>query len=262
MSHSPQPAVTTCPRCGYERPPGDPAPASECPRCGVLYARWRARPSAPQPHPVSAGREPEEPDTWGAFLRGALFDVEPGVATTTVIGHAVVLLAMAVWGVRFAMMTPESNAAGASLLHLVDLVFHEAGHVLFRPFGSFMTILGGSLMQLLVPLSLAVAFVLKYRNPFAAAACLWWLGQSSLDLAPYIADARSQKLMLLGGVTGRDMPGIHDWDNILNYLEIIKYDREIALAAHWGGVALMGLAVVWGARVVAVERSRREDAPV
>lgn len=36
-------------------------------------------------------------------------------------------------------------------LDRVDLVFHEAGHVIFGPFGEFIGILGGSLMQVLIP---------------------------------------------------------------------------------------------------------------
>jgi hypothetical protein len=56
----------------------------------------------------------------------------------------------------------------SSLMHNVDLVFHEAGHVVFRPFGRFMTILGGSLAQLLMPLIVMVAFVTTNRDNFGA----------------------------------------------------------------------------------------------
>ena len=41
------------------------------------------------------------------------------------------------------------------------LVFHEAGHVIFSVFGRFMAVAGGTLLQLLVPLALMVAFVYK-----------------------------------------------------------------------------------------------------
>ena len=36
-------------------------------------------------------------------------------------------------------------------IHLIDLVFHEAGHPIFGVFGRFMGVLGGSLNQVLVP---------------------------------------------------------------------------------------------------------------
>ena len=38
-----------------------------------------------------------------------------------------------------------------SFLDLVDLPIHETGHLLFRPFGEFMMIAGGSLFQVLFP---------------------------------------------------------------------------------------------------------------
>ncbi|MBI5428351.1 MAG: hypothetical protein HZA02_08770 [Nitrospinae bacterium] len=32
-------AGKVCPKCGHERRPGDYAPESECPRCGIVYAK-------------------------------------------------------------------------------------------------------------------------------------------------------------------------------------------------------------------------------
>ena len=71
------------------------------------------------------------------------------------------------------------------MLHLPNLVFHEAGHVIFSPFGRFMTVLGGSLFQCLVPIALAIAF-LRQDDRFGAAVCSWWAGQNLLDVAPYV----------------------------------------------------------------------------
>ena len=82
---------------------------------------------------------------------------------------------------------------------MANLVFHEAGHIILIPLGEFMSILGGSLFQVLIPLVFLVAFLLK-RDAFAATVMMWWTGQSLIDLAPYIADARAQRLVLLGGV--------------------------------------------------------------
>ena len=83
-------------------------------------------------------------------------------------------------------MDHRDGEIAGSFIHSVNLVFHEAGHVLFRPFGDFMTVLGGSLLQLLVPLVVAAALLLKNRDPFGASIGVWWLGQSFKDLAPYI----------------------------------------------------------------------------
>lgn len=43
-----------CPACDHELPPG----STECPRCGVVLARYRARPPAPPAEPPPAGLPP------------------------------------------------------------------------------------------------------------------------------------------------------------------------------------------------------------
>src|SRR5262245_13184817 len=127
-------------------------------------------------------------------------------------GRAVFLLVLIVITFGFAR-AGMGTTASESFLHLPNLVFHEAGHVLFSPFGRFMTVLGGSLLQFLVPVILAGAFLRK-ANPFGAVVCAWWAGESLVDLAPYIADARALQLILLGGRTGAEVEG-HDWEFIL-----------------------------------------------
>jgi hypothetical protein len=157
---------------------------------------------------------------------------------------AALLAGLAVWTWRFAR-TPMGPAVMESFLHLPDLVFHEAGHVIFLPLGQFMTVLGGSLMQVLVPVILAGAFV-RQHQPFSAAVCAWWAGQNLVDLAPYIADARALQLVLLGGQTGAEVEG-HDWEFILTRLGALHHDRTLGLAAHYGGLLLMVAAIAFAA---------------
>ncbi len=64
------------------------------------------------------------------------------------------LMRLTWWTWQFARATIIENAAGMSFLHLINLPFHEAGHILFIPLGRFMTVLGGSLFQVIVPASL------------------------------------------------------------------------------------------------------------
>src|SRR5262249_19485831 len=73
------------------------------------------------------------------------------------------LLAAVTW--RFARAGLDAGRLG-TFLHLPDLVFHEAGHIILSPFGRFVTVFGGSLFQVVVPLVCAVAF-LQQPNQFA-----------------------------------------------------------------------------------------------
>ena len=122
--------------------------------------------------------------------------------------------------------------------------------MIFMPFGSFMMTLGGSLGQLIMPAIAMVALILKNRDNFGGSLGLWWVGQSLMDLAPYINDARELKLMLLGGGIGQDRPGIHDWENILLDLRLIGHDHEIAAGADALGTILLLLALLWGGYVL------------
>ena len=154
---------------------------------------------------------------------------------------------LAIWTIQFAR-TPLSDDAMDSFLHLPDLVFHEAGHIIFSPFGRFITVLVGSLMQVLVPVVAAIAFV-RQEDPFSAAICGWWAGQNLIDLAPYIADARALQLILLGGHTGAEVEG-HDWEYILTQLRVTLLDHQIGMAAYGIGLAIMIASLVLAGRAV------------
>lgn len=142
---------------------------------------------------------------------------------------------------RFVTRPLDGAFVAGSFLHLINLPFHEAGHVLFSPFGQFMAALGGSLLQVLVPFACAASFS-RRSDWFGALVCVWWAGQSLIDLAPYIADARALQLVLLGGMTGAEVEG-HDWEAILAALGWLHRDRQLGMTAHVCGSALMLAAV-------------------
>jgi hypothetical protein len=163
----------------------------------------------------------------------------------TLYGRAAVFVAMVWWGWRFITTPLETNYTGESFLHLINLPFHEAGHVVFLPFGRFMTILGGTLGQILMPLICLGTFLIKTRDPFGAAVALWWTAESMMDIAPYINDARALDLMLIGGVTGKETDG-HDWNNILTMLNLLEWDHRLAHLTYNVGVLLMLGSFLWG----------------
>jgi hypothetical protein len=165
-------------------------------------------------------------------------------------GRVAIFLGFTLWGFHFIANASDVMVTGSSFLHNIDLVFHEAGHILFIPLGRFMSILGGSLMQILVPAIFAVHFLFWRRNPYATSIMTWWVGQNFIDLAPYIGDARGRKLMLLGGITGQDHAGMHDWFNILNSLDLLAWDMKLAAAARVIGSAVIILSLVWAGVVL------------
>ena len=171
-------------------------------------------------------------------------------------GRALIFLFAVIWGFSFIVRPLESNYTGGSFMHLINLPFHEAGHVIFSPFGEFITYLGGTLMQVLIPAICMVAF-LRQGDRFGASVALWWIGQSLIDAAPYINDARARELVLLGGVTGQDVPEGHDWYVLLGKLGLLNYDRLLAHLTQYGGSLLMLLSFAWGGYMLYVQFRNR-----
>jgi len=175
-----------------------------------------------------------------------LFAVEESGNPFYFAGRVLVFLLLLVWGWTFITTPLDTNYTGESFLHLINLPFHEAGHLLFLPFGRFMSILGGSLAQILMPLVCLATFLLKTRDPFGGSVALWWTAENFMDLAPYINDARAMDLMLLGGFTGKEVDA-HDWNNLLTMLDWLQQDHRLAHLSYGIGTVLMVLALVWGA---------------
>ena len=233
-----------CPRCRFEQPDG----GTECTRCGVIFARVKS----PRPALDASAAPPTEP-TATDLLKAWLFSVEEPVNPFYFAGRALVWLGLAAWGWKFLRTPVKSDYWQESFLHNINLPFHEAGHLIFAPFGEFMHVLGGSLFQILMPLICAGAFLLKNRDPFGASVGLWWAAQSLMDVSPYINDARDLEMVLLGGVTGRDVDDYHDWERILRWLNLLPYDHTIAAWAKGIGNVGMVLALTWGAYLLRLQ---------
>lgn len=250
--------VLKCPKCGHPRSPNA-SEQVECAACGLVFAKWvqhmtgqgRVRSAR-----VSAVDDDEASGGWKEVLFPEVGRVDP----IAFYGRCALYVAFVVWGLYFISLDLRTNEIGASFMHRVNLVFHEAGHVIFMPFGNFMMVLGGTLGQLLMPAIAGGVLLWKNRDAFGASLALWWLGQSVMDCAPYINDARDLQLMLLGGGTGQDRPGMHDWENLLLDLGMIQHERRIALAADRIGELLLLLGLAWGARVLWMQYAALREA--
>ena len=194
---------------------------------------------------------------YGISVRDLLLGSTDRHSRAAVIGRALLLLGLVVYGWRLARL-PIGPAIADSFLHLVNLPFHEAGHLIFAPLGRFMSVLGGSLTQLLIPAVCAGTLLLQTRDPFGAACCLWWFGENLLDLAPYIADARALQLVLLGGRTGAEVEG-HDWEFLLASMGWLHLDRLLGLIAHRLGVLVIVAGIVWAGLVLVAQWPSGEE---
>lgn len=124
------------------------------------------------------------------------------------------------------------------LLDSLNLVFHEAGHPIFGLLGSeTLGFLGGTLMQLLVPMLVWVAFWRK-RQTIGVAVATVWTGENALNIARYMADARTQLLPLVGS-------GEHDWAILFGQWGCLSRDTAIAGTVRAIGWIMMLSAWSW-----------------
>ena len=132
-----------------------------------------------------------------------------------------------------------------SFMDNVDLPIHEFGHLLFRPFGEFMMIAGGSLFQVVFPLVFVGYFVWQ-RSYFSAGIVLLWVGQSILNVYVYAADAVAGQLVLTSGLTGSE-GGFHDWNYLLTSTGLLGSTKTVA-----GIIRLLGTSTIIAAGAASI----------
>ena len=231
-----------CPKCGHAAADGT-LLVDECPGCGVLFRKMFIAPERP---PKQHENDPQESGAWLAQL----LETPEETRRARAIAGALLWLAAAWYAwkfFRFDVSDPESMPA--AFLYSAIVPFHEFGHILFSPFGEFMHVAGGSLMQFLMPLGFGIYFVRWRNDNLAGWLMLWWEGMQWVSLAPYCYDAKKPSMILLTGRTGDT--GAHDYIDMLGDLGLLNRAHEVAAVMKYFGVLLMLVALVWGALLLA-----------
>jgi hypothetical protein len=212
------PMYTECPKCGHVL--SIPLPDSAaCPVCGIYFFKYSQHQTV-----LSSDTQIESSSFNFRELFESLLAPLDEIDVPTFYGRCLALALLALWGCFLFADDYRVGEIGSSFMHNILLPIHEAGHVLFTPLGTFMTILGGSLFQVMLPLGISIAFIWLNKDNFGAAITLWWGSTSLLDLAPYIYDARHPRLVLLGGHTGEDGP--HDWVYLLTVFGNLQNSQQ------------------------------------
>ena len=243
-----------CPKCNRAQGDGH----SVCTGCGIVFEKYyKYNPPAEDETQAHARHQADIDNTdtdqiqtgnsTSLYIRQLLFLTNDNEDIVNVSARGLIFLGLLIMSFKLINSTIISNYVGEIFLHNINLVFHEAGHIVFRLFGQFISSLGGSLGQLIMPAICFYTFLFRMLNPFAAAVCLWWVGENFLDMAPYIHDARAGELPLLGGNFGHSSPyGFHDWEYLLAESGLLKYDQLIAKLSFFTGSVMMISALVWG----------------
>ena len=241
-------AYTLCPKCKHTPLPIDQSLPTACPACGLILAKYAT--NMPRNNKASfetTGEAAQENQgrwrQWRRDFVDAARHVPERVDPAMFWPRVALLVFFAAWGLRLIWMDFRTGEMGGSFLHGPLLVFHEAGHVIFSLFGHFVTILGGTLGQLLMPTILCGAMLMTNRDPFGAAIGLWLFGASVLDVAPYVYDALQPQLVLLGGHTGEE--GGHDWIYLLSETGLLKRAQSLGWLTHKLGALVILVSLYW-----------------
>lgn len=122
----------------------------------------------------------------------------------------------------------------------VNLFVHEAGHVIFAPCGERMGMAGGSIAQIAIP-ALLVWYFWRRDERWQSAVMMFWLGESIIEVARYMADAHMMQLPLIGGEGT-----LHDWNYLLTSFGVLQHTTPISWAVHSVGMIFMAYATIAG----------------
>jgi len=130
-----------------------------------------------------------------------------------------------------------TNKSGFLLLDFANLMIHEAGHFFFSWFGYTITILGGTLAELIVPFLCALYFFWK-REVTAVAFCGFWFFENFLYIGTYMADSRTAALPLVGSEES-------DWTILFGQWDLLVHDQQIGHTTRILGFLGMLASALW-----------------
>ena len=146
------------------------------------------------------------------------------------------------------------------VLEWAILPFHEAGHFAMAIFGNeLLTVAGGTLVQVGLPLAFAIYFAAVRKDYFAAFFAAFWMCETLQNVSWYMRDARLMLLPLLGGDDT-----IHDWNYLLGHFGVLPRAESLAWQVRALGGLGMGVTLIGQAFVLASPywpRSEEEQAP-
>lgn len=120
----------------------------------------------------------------------------------------------------------------------LNLLIHEAGHLILLPFGQFIHVLGGSTMQIFIP-CLFFGYFLRRQEFFSVSFTLFWIADNIINVAAYMKDAIPMSLPLLGGDNV-----IHDWNYLFSTTHLLPASYIIGQGFFILGVVFLIASII------------------
>jgi len=210
--------IEQCPKCS--------APLKEsltrsnqvnCPFCGINFRQWRAL-RALTKRPVTSVSAKIKKSGFIHFPEIHKRHVEIWAQDKTVLPRVIGLILLILLTGRYLY-----NPTAFSVFDSFNLIIHEAGHLLFRWFGTFFMFAGGTFLQVLAPIACGVYMYMK-PDFFGVSFSGIWLSTNLYHVATYVADAKDQMLPLVSVGGGEPQ---HDWTYLLSVFGMVDSSRSL-----------------------------------
>jgi hypothetical protein len=139
-----------------------------------------------------------------------------------------------------------------SAMDSVNVMVHEAGHFFAGVNGGAVALLGGTVLQLLLPLALTAYCTVK-DDEHAASLGVWWVGQSYLTLSTYMTNGIPASLPVSAS-------GADDWSALFVRWDVVSLGAQYAQLSRGFGALIMLVATMWGIFRAAEAQPRRRIA--
>lgn len=144
----------------------------------------------------------------------------------------VIRLPVLIWFI-YILINHLINPEYRSIMGWFNYWIHEAGHLVFLPFGEFLEAASGTLLECLIPIIFMIAFY-RQKDFFGISFCFGWLATCFFYASWYMAEAQQTD------------DWRHDWFNMLSTMGILQYNRTMAFFVKIFGVVLMLISILSG----------------
>jgi hypothetical protein len=134
------------------------------------------------------------------------------------------------------------------VMDMVDLFIHEAGHFFFSFFGQVIYYMGGSLFQIILPIVTLIVFARSSIRSMSFT--LFWIGENTVNVSIYIADAQWKRLPLIS------RHATHDWNWLCVHLNLLDSAESIGSVVNIVGIFICISAI--GVGIYCVRKDMQE----
>lgn len=200
---------------------------------------------------LNQSKEGKQEDVYDMSVRPK---ADPFRHGSRILSYSICLIAVAMF--VFLVHLWEYSGEGVpyvySILYRAVLSAHEFGYIVLSPFGINVNLIGGSLLQIVVP-AFAVYFFSKHRLFLFSSFSLFFVGDNILNIAHHVANVQINAATLpepihiaplLELINNRSSLTEYDWHALFATMNVFNYTNTISMYLYIIGWEIIFLALI------------------